>query len=106
LVQPAHRRLHRPRQHTPLRRRRDDTPTDSRPRHELIDLLKTFEHTHIITTHDLDLALQVCPRTIVLGRGKTLPPPPSWPKADSKKPSPCHENKPYSRFFPDFEKNV
>ena len=45
---------------------------DPRARRELIDLLKTFEHTKIIATHDLDLALQVCPRTIVLGRGKTL----------------------------------
>ncbi len=45
---------------------------DPRARRELIDLLKTFEHTKIIATHDLDLALQVCPRTIVLGRGKIL----------------------------------
>ena len=45
---------------------------DPRARRELIDLLKTFEHTKIIATHDLDLALQLCPRTIVLGRGKTL----------------------------------
>jgi cobalt/nickel transport system ATP-binding protein len=45
---------------------------DPRARRELIELLKTFEHTRIIATHDLDLALQLCPRTIVLGRGKIL----------------------------------
>lgn len=45
---------------------------DPRARRELIELLLTFEHTKIIATHDLDLALQLCPRTIVLGRGKVL----------------------------------
>lgn len=43
---------------------------DPRSRRELIELLQTFEHTKIIATHDLDFALQLCPRTIVLGRGK------------------------------------
>jgi cobalt/nickel transport system ATP-binding protein len=43
---------------------------DPRARRELIELLQTFEHTKIIATHDLDMALQLCPRTIVLGRGK------------------------------------
>jgi cobalt/nickel transport system ATP-binding protein len=45
---------------------------DPRSRRELIELLKTFEHTKIIATHDLDLALQLCPRTIVLNAGKVL----------------------------------
>lgn len=45
---------------------------DPRSRRELIGLLKTFEHTKIIATHDLDMALELCPRTIVLGRGKVL----------------------------------
>jgi cobalt/nickel transport system ATP-binding protein len=45
---------------------------DPRSRRELIELLQTFEHTKIIATHDLDMALQLCPRTIVLGRGKVL----------------------------------
>lgn len=43
---------------------------DPRARRELIELLQTFEHTKIIATHDLDLALQLCPRTIVLDNGK------------------------------------
>ena len=45
---------------------------DPRSRRDLIELLKTFEHTKIIATHDLDLALELCPRTIVLGRGRVL----------------------------------
>ena len=45
---------------------------DPQSRRELIELLQTFEHTKIIATHDLDLALQLCPRTIVLGDGKVL----------------------------------
>lgn len=43
---------------------------DPRARRELIELLKTFKHTKIIATHDLDLALELCPRTIILGGGK------------------------------------
>ncbi len=45
---------------------------DPRTRRELIDLLKTFEHTRIIATHDLDLALELCPRVIVLSQGRVL----------------------------------
>ncbi|OQY07571.1 MAG: cobalt ABC transporter ATP-binding protein [Planctomycetales bacterium 4572_13] len=45
---------------------------DPRTRRELIELLQTFKHTKIIATHDLDLALELCPRTIVLGRGRVL----------------------------------
>ena len=45
---------------------------DPRARRELIELLRTFKHTKIIATHDLDLALQLCPRTIVLGGGKVM----------------------------------
>ena len=45
---------------------------DPRARRELIELLKTFKHTKIIATHDLDLALELCPRTIILGRGKVM----------------------------------
>jgi cobalt/nickel transport system ATP-binding protein len=49
-----------------------DEPTsslDPRSRRRLIELLKTFKHTKIIATHDLDMALDLCPRTIVLHRG-------------------------------------
>ncbi|MBL7214826.1 MAG: ABC transporter ATP-binding protein [Phycisphaerae bacterium] len=45
---------------------------DPKTRRELIALLRTFEHTKIIATHDLDLAIQLCPRTIVLSEGKVL----------------------------------
>lgn len=43
---------------------------DPRARRQLITLLLSFTHTKIIATHDLDLALDVCRRTIVLHEGK------------------------------------
>jgi len=42
---------------------------DPRGRRQLIEMLQTFAHTKIIATHDLDLVLDLCPRTIVLHRG-------------------------------------
>ncbi len=42
---------------------------DPRARRRLIELLRTFEHTKIIATHDLDLALDLCERTIVMSGG-------------------------------------
>ncbi len=42
---------------------------DPRARRSLIGLLREFEHTKIIATHDLDLVLDLCPRTIVLREG-------------------------------------
>lgn len=50
-----------------------DEPTsslDPRSRRRLIELLKTFHHTKIIATHDLDMALDLCERTIVLHCGQ------------------------------------
>ncbi|RPI77566.1 MAG: ABC transporter ATP-binding protein [Desulfobacteraceae bacterium] len=38
-------------------------------RRRLIELLSSFTHTKIIATHDLDLVLDVCRRTIVLHEG-------------------------------------
>ena len=35
----------------------------------LIEQLKTFEHTKIIAGHDLDLAVDICDRTIVIHQG-------------------------------------
>jgi cobalt/nickel transport system ATP-binding protein len=52
-----------------------DEPTsnlDPMSRTRLIDLLKTFEHTKIIATHDLDMAMDLCERTIVLHQGKVM----------------------------------
>ncbi len=42
---------------------------DPAARRRLIELLKTFRHTKIIATHDLDLVLDLCPRTIVFSHG-------------------------------------
>jgi cobalt/nickel transport system ATP-binding protein len=52
-----------------------DEPTsnlDPRARRHLIDLLKTFKHTKIIASHDLDMVLSLCERTIVLHRGRIM----------------------------------
>lgn len=43
---------------------------DPKSRRQLINHLKTFHHTKIIATHDLDLVLDVCERTIVVNSGK------------------------------------
>lgn len=50
-----------------------DEPTaslDPRSRRQLIALLSGFAHTKIIATHDLDLVLDLCGRTIVLQGGR------------------------------------
>ncbi|MBU0674276.1 MAG: energy-coupling factor ABC transporter ATP-binding protein [Proteobacteria bacterium] len=49
-----------------------DEPTaglDPRARTQLIDLLKSFRHTKIIATHDLDMVVDLCERTIVMHDG-------------------------------------
>jgi cobalt/nickel transport system ATP-binding protein len=49
-----------------------DEPTtglDSLARRHLIGLLRDFHHTKIIATHDLDMVVDVCQRTIVLHEG-------------------------------------
>ena len=49
-----------------------DEPTsnlDPRARRRLIRQLATFKHTKIIATHDLDMALDLCERTIVMSGG-------------------------------------
>lgn len=45
---------------------------DPRARRRLIELLRSFDHTKIIATHDLDMALDLCERTIVIGRGTVI----------------------------------
>ena len=50
-----------------------DEPTsnlDPRARRHLIALLKSFHHTKIIATHDLDLVLDLCSRVIVIHEGR------------------------------------
>ncbi|HEY9620305.1 MAG TPA: ATP-binding cassette domain-containing protein [Crinalium sp.] len=49
-----------------------DEPTaqlDPRSRRQLIQLLNRLPLTQLIATHDLDLAVELCTRTIVLSRG-------------------------------------
>jgi len=43
---------------------------DPRSRRQLIALLKSFDHTKIIASHDLDLILDVCRRCIVIREGR------------------------------------
>lgn len=50
-----------------------DEPTaalDPKSRRRVMGLLKGFEHTKIITSHDLDMVLEVCGRVIVIKDGK------------------------------------
>jgi len=50
-----------------------DEPTsnlDPKSRRQLIRLLDTFEHTLIVATHDLDMVLDLCPRTVILKDGR------------------------------------
>ncbi len=52
-----------------------DEPTsnlDPQARRRLIELLGTFTHTKIIATHDLDMVLDLCGRTIVLSQGQVV----------------------------------
>lgn len=52
-----------------------DEPTtglDPRARRQLIAQLDSFQHTKIIATHDLDLVLDLCQRTIVIHAGKVM----------------------------------
>ncbi|MDD2534034.1 MAG: ABC transporter ATP-binding protein [Eubacteriales bacterium] len=52
-----------------------DEPTaslDPRARREVIELLKQFKHTRLVTSHDLDMILDVCDRTIVLQAGRII----------------------------------
>ena len=50
-----------------------DEPTsalDPSARRRLIGWLRGFAHTRVIATHDLDLVLALCPRVVVLHRGR------------------------------------
>ncbi len=52
-----------------------DEPTsslDPRSRRRLIELLKTFHHTKIIATHDLDMVFDLCERTIIMNEGAII----------------------------------
>jgi cobalt/nickel transport system ATP-binding protein len=45
------------------------TALDPKSRRSLINLLKEFKHTKIIATHDMDMVLDVCDRTIIINNG-------------------------------------
>ncbi len=50
-----------------------DEPTDAldgKARRRIIELLKTFSHTKIIASHDLDMIFELCERTIVILDGQ------------------------------------
>lgn len=52
-----------------------DEPTnglDPHARRQLIALLQAFHHTRIVTSHDLDMVLELCERTIVLQDGRVM----------------------------------
>jgi len=52
-----------------------DEPTsslDPQSRRRLVELLKTFHHSKIIATHDLDMAMDLCERTIVIHQGRVV----------------------------------
>lgn len=45
---------------------------DPKSRRQLINLLREFEHTKVVASHDLDLILDVCKRCIVIKEGKVV----------------------------------
>jgi len=45
---------------------------DPHARRQLIALLKAFHHTRIVTSHDLDMIVELCERTIVLHEGRVM----------------------------------
>lgn len=52
-----------------------DEPTsflDPRSRRRLINILKGFEHTKIVTSHDLDMVLELCRRVMVIKNGRVI----------------------------------
>jgi cobalt/nickel transport system ATP-binding protein len=50
-----------------------DEPTanlDPKSRRQVIGLMNSFDHTQLVATHDLDLVMDTCSRTIVLHEGR------------------------------------
>jgi cobalt/nickel transport system ATP-binding protein len=45
---------------------------DPKARRKVMNILKGFSHTKIITSHDLDMIMDMCERTIVLKKGKIV----------------------------------
>jgi cobalt/nickel transport system ATP-binding protein len=52
-----------------------DEPTsalDHKSRKKIMGILKVFDHTKIITSHDLDMLMEICKRIIVIKDGKVF----------------------------------
>ena len=52
-----------------------DEPTsnlDPRARRQIIDLIRRFGHTPLIATHDMEMVLDLCDRTIVMKQGRIV----------------------------------
>lgn len=52
-----------------------DEPTsdlDCTARRRLIDLLKGFDHTLLVATHDLEMAQELCPRSMLMSCGRIV----------------------------------
>jgi cobalt/nickel transport system ATP-binding protein len=45
---------------------------DPRGRRDLINLLSGLEATRLVVTHDLDLAVETCERTVVMDAGRVV----------------------------------
>lgn len=45
---------------------------DAQPRRQLIDILKKFSHTILLATHDTDMALELCERSLVIDDGRII----------------------------------
>lgn len=45
---------------------------DPRSRRQLIELLQSLKLTQLVATHDLDMALELCDRTIILSQGQVV----------------------------------
>lgn len=45
---------------------------DARARRQLIDILKQFRHTILLATHDTDMALELCPRSLLIDDGRIV----------------------------------
>jgi len=77
-----------------------DEPTnglDPRARRQLIALLRAFHHTRIVTSHDLDMVLELCERAIVLHDGKVMADGPTLEIfRDEALLAACHLEKPFS----------
>lgn len=77
-----------------------DEPTsglDPRARRQLMALLQDFHHTRIITSHDLDMVLELCERTIILHEGTVMADGPTLEIFSNEALlAACHLEKPFS----------